>query len=218
MVELASGTPEVAIPKGVVRLINKELPSAVKTVGVVVNRVLTARKTYEALQEKGVNAHLLTGRMRPLDRIDLLEKVIASVSADRAEQAGELTVLVATQAIEVGADFSFDALITECAPIDSLKQRFGRLDRRGRYGTNQDEPAQAWILGVKAELKKKQPDPIYGESLCETWNELNRRFGSESFDVGTMSSDLEDFPDNTRVQPDQAPLLLPTHIEAWCQT
>ncbi len=218
LVELASGTPEVAIPKGVARLINKELPSAVKTVGVVVNRVLTARKTYEALQEKGVNAHLLTGRMRPLDRTDLLEKVIGSVSADRTEQAEELTVLVATQAIEVGADFSFDALITECAPIDSLKQRFGRLDRRGRYGTNQDEPAQAWILGVKAELKKKQPDPIYGESLCETWNELNRRFGSESFDVGTMSSDLEDFPDNTRVQPDQAPLLLPTHIEAWCQT
>ncbi len=220
LVALPGRLPEDAIPKGVTRLIEKDLPSSAKAVGVVVNRVLTARKTCDALKAKGVRTHLLTGRMRPLDRADLLEDVIYCVAAGRPKQVEELTVLVATQAIEVGADFSFDALITECAPIDSLKQRFGRLNRRGNYRQNQNHrsPAQAWILGVRTELRKKQPDPIYKEALKETWNELYRRFRSGSFDAGTMSADLEGFPDRARSQPDIAPLLLPTHIEAWCQT
>ena len=75
-----------------------------------------------------------------------------------------LTILVATQAIEVGADFSFDALITECAPIDSLRQRFGRLDRRGRGVGRTGAPAQAWIIGPKSVVASQGPDPIYGNS------------------------------------------------------
>ena len=126
--------------------------------------------------------------------------------------------VVATQAIEVGADFSFDALITECAPVDSLKQRFGRLDRRGSCPERTGEPARAWILGVQTDLKSKKPDPVYGEAVKETWNELEKRFGDGIFDAGTLSPDLDDFPENASAPHREAPLLLDTYMEAWTQT
>lgn len=105
--------------------------AGVHSVGVVVNRVRTAREIYRTLQEAGFTTYLLTGRMRALDRMETLRRVAPAVDPEGKCNASDLVVVVSTQAIEVGADFSFDALITECAAIDSLRQRFGRLDRRG---------------------------------------------------------------------------------------
>lgn len=42
----------------------------------------------------------------------------------------EACLLVSTQVVEVSLDISFDLLITECAPIDALIQRFGRINRK----------------------------------------------------------------------------------------
>lgn len=188
-----------------------------ETVGVVVNRVRVARDTYRAVTEAGFAAHLLTGRMRPIDKIDALKSVAAAVDPDRTDASNGTTVVVATQAIEVGADFSFDVLITECAPIDSLRQRFGRLDRRGTAVERRGVPARSWIIGPKSVVGSKTPDPIYGRSVKATWQELSRRHkAGEVLEVGPLG--MADFPPDSFAPRLQAPLLLQTHMEAWVQT
>ena len=207
-----------AIPAGVLKLIKAELPDSVGSLGVIVNRVQTARETHGMLAEAGFHTHLITGRMRPLDREQELEQIASVVDPERIGGQEPLTIVVATQAIEVGADFSFDALITECAPIDSLKQRFGRLDRRGLSQERFGAPALAWILGVRSDVTSKRPDPVYGMALKSTWEELKRRFGEDPFDVGVDSEDLKGFLDEASAPRRKAPLLLNTHIEALTQT
>lgn len=210
-----------AIPGKVVKIVRsigktvRGREGRIRSIGVVVNRVRTARETYAALANADISTHLITGRMRPLDRIDALDRIGPIVAPDGKERDG-LSVVVATQAIEVGADFSFDALVTECAAVDSLRQRFGRLDRRGVFSAGTGSPARAWIIGPRSVVASRKPDPIYGESARVTWEELNRRAGNGTLDVGPLS--LRDFPDNASAPRTRAPLLLKTHMEAWVQT
>ncbi len=208
------------IPATVLRLVKsiamKQNTDKIHSVGIVVNRVHTARETHRALQESGFQAHLLTGRMRPLDRLRTLEAIMPVVDPDRTDTPSKLTAVVATQAIEVGADFNFETLITECAPIDSLRQRFGRLDRRGTLYENTGRPAPSWILGVKGVVQSEKPDPIYGLSVKAAWQELERLANGREVEIGHQ--DLRDFPQEAFAPRSHAPLLLKTHMDAWCQT
>jgi CRISPR-associated endonuclease/helicase Cas3 len=42
----------------------------------------------------------------------------------------EACLVVSTQVVEVSLDISFDLMVTECAPVDALIQRFGRINRK----------------------------------------------------------------------------------------
>lgn len=218
---LRSVRNEHSIPSAVLNILNSLNRSNrgsehdIRSVGVIVNRVRTAREVHKKLVDVNYSTHLITGRMRPLDRVDSLRRIGPVVDPDSSERGNNLTVVVSTQAIEVGADFSFDALITECAPIDSLRQRFGRLDRRGSYSVRTGRATEAWIIGVKSVVGTR-PDPIYGNSVKATWEELQRRAKRGPLEVGPMG--LQDFPAGASAPRDQAPLVLRTHLEAWAQT
>ena len=192
---VGSKPPYEAISAEVKKILNSGLDESVRSVGVIVNRVRTAREVHRALAEVGYDAHLITGRMRPLDRLRFLNAFVERVNPDRLLGGDELTVVVSTQAIEVGADFSFDALITEVAPIDSLRQRFGRLDRRGTLTERTRIPAQAWVIGVKSELNPKNPDPVYGDAARKTWEVLKQR--SEGGQVDFTPWPRTEFPEGT---------------------
>ncbi len=212
--------PHEALPPQILRILKRELAESVRCIGIVLNRVRTARETYQVLTKAGIKSYLVTGRMRPIDRQDILDQFTNAVDPDRQPETGDLTVVVATQTIEVGADYSFDALITECAPVDSLRQRFGRLDRRGTIGTS-DDPARGWILGVPSSLNSKRPDSIYGEALRITWENLQQLAANTPdglIDVGPLALSPESFPDEANAPKPNAPLLLRTYMEAWVQT
>ena len=210
--------PHESVPKRVLELIKQELQEDERSVGVIVNRVRTARETYRLLQRHGFAAHLVTGRMRPLDKEGVLGRISHCVDPDRDSLPDERTVVVATQAIEVGADFSFDALISEAAPIDSLCQRLGRLDRRGSLAARRDGPAHCWVLGVASEMKPNRPDPVYGDATRHAWEQLRSLADDGQIDVGPGTDLLERLNADAQAPKPKAPLLLPTHVDAWSQT
>ena len=206
-----------AIPNKVLKIVGsiEKNEKKIRSLGVVVNLVRTARETYRVLKDAGYLVWLVTGRMRPLDRMVSIEDIGPIVDPE-SESSDGLAIVVSTQAIEVGADFSFDAMITECAPANSLRQRFGRLDRRGRYSEQTGIPAQAWIIGPKSIVGSKKPDPIYGDASRETWQALSSRLKGDTLDVGSFA--LRNFPTKTNSLENLPPYLQKTHIETLVQT
>jgi CRISPR-associated endonuclease/helicase Cas3 len=137
-----------------------------KVVGVVVNRVASAREVFRLLPGKPFEDKvLLTGRVRPWDRERVLGRFLDRVRAGRDRAHDTPLHVVATMTVEVGVDLDFDYLVTEAAPLAALRQRFGRLDRLGRFGL-----ARADVLL----RKQKGDDPVYGPALDRTWEWLNR--------------------------------------------
>ena len=137
-------------------------------VGIIVNRVATAKAIYEKLRTSHPDAvvELVIGSMRPIDRDRQAERLRTLVGPDRPKVTTATCFVVATQCLEVGADYDFDALVTECASLDALRQRFGRLNRGGR-----DINALGVILIQSEQVKEemqldddKPLDPIYGNA------------------------------------------------------
>lgn len=192
-----------------------------RVVGVVVNRVDTARQALASLRTQNVSttdAELVTGRMRPIDRDDVVRRVLLPRCGSRQDRPAESRplVLVATQCIEAGADLDFDGLVTECASLDALRQRFGRLDRQGLVGKT-----HAVVLGRSDLVSGQRPDPIYGAALAATWQWLgaHARDGAVDFGIDALNDVLGGTVDESLLAPrPNAPVLLPAHIDAWAQT
>lgn len=222
-------------------------------IAVMVNRVDTARHVHERLrQSSGCDAILMIGRMRPLDRDDLVRQWQPKLKAtpgiaEHRETHEKPIVVVATQCLEVGANLDFDALITEAASLDALRQRFGRLNRLGR-----DKQCSAVIVAPRDSIKEGADDPIYGPAIAKTWKWLethavaDRVAGDDSappkarkrkkaaaaetartidFGIAALSAKLPQKADEraellkelSAPSPD-APVMLPAHLDLWCQT
>jgi CRISPR-associated endonuclease/helicase Cas3 len=92
-----------------------------KKVLVVCNQVKTAQEIYRNLKMRA-----------PAESTALLHSRFIARDRQRIEKGvkEKYRLLVSTQVVEVSLDIDYDVLFTEPAPIDSLIQRFGRVNRK----------------------------------------------------------------------------------------
>lgn len=119
-------------------VLNPELIKQIKgaathaSVLVVVNQISRAIDLCRALKPELKDLHLLHSRFTHEERFRI-EKQLKPCAG---------RVLVATQAVEVSLDVSYDICFSELAPLESLLQRFGRCNRYGE----QDRPAKVFVF------------------------------------------------------------------------
>ena len=106
-----------------------------------------ARLTFrDQLPKESINVY--HSRLKYEDRSRRHSRVIANF-----KQKGQAAILVATQVAEMSLDISADLLVTDLAPIPSLIQRMGRLNRRAKPSDDENKrlPKQALILSLPSE-------------------------------------------------------------------
>jgi CRISPR-associated endonuclease/helicase Cas3 len=207
-----------------------------RTLAVVVNRVALAREVFEALvaardneikraeagsgteQDRLTAAEiiLLTGRVRELDRDKLLEAHKARLlSGAKDDPDAPPLIVVATQTIEAGADFDFDAMVSQIAPLDALRQRFGRLNRMGHH---------VEACGAILNIIDKRDEAIYGTKAKQTWDHLEKvlsenggrgqdrvvRFGLADLEARLAETDTD--PAGLSSEAPDAPTLRPADV------
>ena len=188
-------------------------------VAIFCNRVDTARKVHALLAKEGADVHLLTGRMRPLDKDEVVDAVLTRLSAETStsRRLDAACFVVATQTLEVGANLDFDLLVTECASLDALRQRFGRLNRMGRQIS-----ASATIVVRADQAGADAEDPVYGAALASTWQWLNAQAQQGVIDFGiarlTPLLPQGEALAALNAPAQHAPVLLPSHVDALAQT
>ncbi len=105
------------------------LEKGVKTL-MVFNTREEAIEAYQKVKEMGFHPLLIHSKFNSADRKKKVEEILKVSKGE-----SKYDVVIATQVIEAGIDVSFDLLITEACPADSLIQRAGRVARYGGKGT-----------------------------------------------------------------------------------
>ncbi len=105
-----------------------------KKVLIVCNRVKSAQERYSHFKTKhNVPSLLIHSRFKRWDRNEKEKQLLGldenGNSVNEFNTSDKACIVVATQVVEVSLDISFDLMITETAPLDSLIQRFGRVNR-----------------------------------------------------------------------------------------
>ena len=108
-----------------------------RKVAVVVNSIGRAQELYRMWEKELADTEFADKIMCyhsafiMLDRIAKEEKLIGTGKRDEYGRPKEISLIIATQTIEVSLDISFDYMYSELAPLDSLIQRAGRCNRKG---------------------------------------------------------------------------------------
>jgi CRISPR-associated endonuclease/helicase Cas3 len=159
---------------------------------IVVNQVKRAQKVYEEVKSRlGLNCEqivLLHSRFTKADRKKHEERAISLIPHKEdgkiiiPEKTG---IVVSTQVLEAGIDFSAELLLTELSPADSIIQRAGRC---ARYNGQSGE-----TIIFPVEEENREYLPYEREHLSKTleWLQRNKQFNIKNF------SDVCTFVDNT---------------------
>ena len=199
-------------------------------VGVVVNRVALARRIYDELRRRhpkeGASCEvvLMIGRSRGVDRECISKKLAPffTCAESRPEKPRPL-IVVATQCLEVGVDLDLDGLVTQAAPLDALRQRFGRLRRNGVGDPDAAVERPAAILALDSDLRKSVEDPIYGDRLRCTWEWMVSVAQDSTLDFGitaiaSLMRERSAVVASLSTEMADAPVVMPVYFDAWSRT
>ncbi|MER3484742.1 MAG: CRISPR-associated helicase Cas3', partial [Chloroflexota bacterium] len=111
-----------------------------RSVLVAVNTVARAQEVYHLLEQRlpRRQLELLHSRFTGRDRLVKEQRIIERLAPQHLRTP---LAVVATQVIEVSLNLDFERIVTEPAPLEALAQRFGRVNRFGRYGI-----VPVWVL------------------------------------------------------------------------
>lgn len=146
----------------------KEALELGRKVAIVVNSIRRAQELYRIWEHELEGTKLANEIMCyhsafiMRDRIAKEEKLIGNGKCDEYGRPKEVSLIIATQAIEVSLDISFDYMYSELAPLDSLIQRAGRCNRKGNI-----DGAKFIVFPISEVAKKyvyKDADDIIGKT------------------------------------------------------
>lgn len=131
----------------------------------ICNRVGSAQNIFEIVRQAfpEIPALLLHSRFKRRDRQEKETRLLGLDGNGEAtyefNTSSGACLVVSTQVIEVSLDISFDLMITEAAPIDSLIQRFGRINRKRTFATiGRYKPV--YVIAPPEDVKAARPyDP-----------------------------------------------------------
>lgn len=91
-----------------------------KKILIICNTINRAQDMYNALSAIYDGVMLLHSRFKRIHRNNKEKRLMHP----------NTKILISTQVVEVSLDINYDVMLTECAPLDSLIQRFGRVNRK----------------------------------------------------------------------------------------
>ncbi|CAN5808668.1 hypothetical protein BH24BAC1_BH24BAC1_20700 [soil metagenome] len=141
---------------------------------VIYNTIAQAQTAFRSCMKDFPNIPkmLIHSRFRRGDRIELESRLKSAFNGDGSKEFRNgytPCLVVSTQVVEVSLDISFDRMITQCAPLDSLIQRFGRVNRRrhaqtiGKYRPVHVIAPSGSVLPYKMEVLKTSFEQLPGE-------------------------------------------------------
>lgn len=164
---------------------------------VIFNTINKAQENFKRFDDNPKFAHipkmLIHSRFRRKDRVRLEKEL-----TDHYNNLETACVVFSTQVVEVSLDISFDRMITECAPIDSLIQRFGRVNRKrskdtiGKYKPIHIIEPKGSTLPYKTDIINRSFDilPNSGEIMEETEIQSKIDYVYPEIDIQTIDSHL----------------------------
>ena len=159
---------------------------------IVVNQVKRSQKIYEEVKSRlDLNNEQIVLLHSRFTKVDRKEHEIKAVSLIPYKENGKIIIpegagiVVSTQVLEAGIDFSAELLLTELAPADSIIQRAGRC---ARY---EGESGEMIIFPVEEENRGHLPYEREHLSRTLEWLQENKQFNIRNF------SEVCAFVDNT---------------------
>jgi CRISPR-associated endonuclease/helicase Cas3 len=152
---------------------------------IIYNTINQAQAAYQKLSERfeNIDKMLIHSRFKRGDRVDLETKL--KTEFDALYGLGrKACFVISTQVVEVSLDISFDRMITQCAPLDGMIQRFGRVNRKrdettiGKYKPIHVIKPSGKGLPYKSDILKAS-----FEQLPDNFNVLKEKTLQEKIDL-----------------------------------